>query len=317
MFKKNHPSFFYTKDKIKISYNTNFSLKNRDDEHDGDKGLLLIFNYGLLCSNDHWQYQLSFFDDHEFNILMHDYRAHADSSGDENIEHCTFKNINSDLKELIQFLGFKKNIMIGHSMGVNIALEFAKNNPNLTQGMILISGTVLPPQNVMFDSNLMETILTYFKKFKEIFPNIQEETWKNAFMFAPFRKLVHKGGFNTNKVSENFVHLYMKKIGENHSDMFLKLMEEMKNHDIINHLKSIDIPTLIIGGDQDKVIPHHLQEILQKHLKKSELYIVKHGSHVPQMDFPESINERILMFLHKLNPLLSVSERKNMKKSKK
>ncbi|MCY4524805.1 MAG: alpha/beta hydrolase, partial [Halobacteriovoraceae bacterium] len=80
----------------------------------------MIFNYGFLCSNAHFQYQIPFFEEREFQILIHDYRCHFSSSGIEDIDSCNFKNISNDLFELIFFIGFEKNIMIGHSMGVNI-----------------------------------------------------------------------------------------------------------------------------------------------------------------------------------------------------
>lgn len=73
----------------------------------------------------------------------------------------------------------------------------------------------------------------------------------------------------------------------------------MHDHDVINHLESIKTPTLVIGGDKDKIIPNYLQQILTKYLPKSQLYIVKDGSHVPQADFPHMINHRIKQFIKK------------------
>ena len=55
-----------------------------------------------------------------------------------------------------------------------------------------------------------------------------------------------------------------------------------------------------MGGDKDSVIPYYLQETLESELPNSELYMIKDGSHVPQVDFPESTNERILVFVQDL-----------------
>ena len=294
MFKNNHPDFFHTQNGIRIFFNTNFSLKGKKNDHP-----LLVFNYGFLCSNAHFKYQIPFFEKKGIQILIHDYRCHFSSSGMEDIESCTFDNINSDLTELILFIGLKNNIMIGHSMGVNITLEFARRNPNLIQKMVLISGTILPPQDVMFSSGVMGSLIPYIKKFKNNYPYLHQAGWKKAFMVPLLRKIIYYGGFNTKKVPEEFIHLYMKRIGELHPDLFLKLMEEMRTHDIINHLQDIHTPALIIGGDKDMIIPDYLQRILQKNLKNTETYIVKEGSHVPQVDFPESINQRILFFIQK------------------
>ena len=74
-------------------------------------------------------------------------------------------------------------------------------------------------------------------------------------------------------------------------------LNEMQKHDILAHLPQIKIPTLVIGGDNDKVIPNYLQKLLHNNLPNAELYIVHQGSHVPQVDFPQFINERLLYFL--------------------
>ena len=82
-------------------------------------------------------------------------------------------------------------------------------------------------------------------------------------------------------------------------------MKIMHDHDIINELETIKTPTLVIGGDKDKIIPNYLQQILTKNLPNSKLYIVKDGSHVPQADFPDLINLRIHQFIKKAQKPIS------------
>lgn len=295
MFKNNHPDYFYTEDNIRIFHTTNFKTDDfRPDE------LLLIFNYGLVCNNTHWRDQLSYFDDLDYQLLTHDYRCHYSSSGcDEDLDSLNFKTMAADLKQLVDKFPSKKIVMIGHSMGVNVTLEFAKNYPELTSSIILVSGTVIPPQGIMFDSNIVDLATPYVELLIKKFPSIYKKIWKTSYMNPLARLIVHQGGFNVAKVPEEFIQIYMKRIGELPSDMLLKLLKEMHDHDIINHLESIETPALIIGGDKDKIIPNYVQGILHKYLSNSELYIVKDGSHVPQADFPETINKRILRFIEK------------------
>ncbi len=105
------------------------------------------------------------------------------------------------------------------------------------------------------------------------------------------------GGFNQEMVSDEFIEIYLNKIGVLGPDLFFQLIGEMQTHDILAFLSKIKTRTLIIGGNKDKVIPNYLQRILNEHLENSELYIVHKGSHVPQVDFPLLINERLELFL--------------------
>lgn len=294
MFKKNHPSYFYTSDGIRLFYNTNFTLQEFNPEKP-----VVVFIYGLLCSNYHFKYQIPFFEEQGYQILLHDYRFHFASSGDGDLETCNFPNIAKDLHELLAELNIKKTLFVGHSMGVNICLEHARRYPEDVSAQVLISGTVFPPQDIMFDSNIVDITMPYIEAFTKKYPELYKSVWKHSFKNPIAQYAIFDGGFNKKQVEMEFVQLYMKKISELPETLFFHLLKLMHDHDVINHLESIQTPTLVIGGDKDKIIPNYLQNILTKHLPNSQLYIVKNGSHVPQADFPDMINYRINQFTKK------------------
>lgn len=294
MFKKNHPNYFYTSEGIRLFYNINYPLA----ELNPDKPVV-VFIYGLLCSNYHFKYQIPYFEEMGYQILLHDYRFHFASSQDGDIETCSFPNIAKDLHELLAELNIKNTLFIGHSMGVNICLEHARRYPEDVTAQILISGTVVPPQDIMFDSNIVDLTMPFIESFTKKYPGLYKAFWKHSYKNPIAQYAIFDGGFNKKQVEMEFVQLYMKKISELPENLFFHLLKLMHDHDVINHLESINTPTLVIGGDKDKIIPNYLQQILTKHLPKSQLYIVKDGSHVPQADFPEMINHRINQFMKK------------------
>ncbi len=295
MFKNNHPNYFYTSDGIRIFYNTNFNPESINHSKP-----VLVLIYGLLCSNYHYKFQIPYFEECGYQILIHDYRFHFASSQDGDIESCNFPNIAKDLHELLAQLNIKNSVFVGHSMGVNICLEHARRYPEDMSGQILISGTVLPPQDIMFDSNMIDLAFPHLKSFTEKHPTLFKTIWQNVYKNPIAQYFIFDGGFNKKQVDMEFIQLYMKKISELPESLLFHLLKLMHDHDIINHLESIQTPTLIIGGDKDKIIPNYLQRILTTHLPQSELYIVKDGSHVPQADFPEMINQRLHRFVTKL-----------------
>lgn len=294
MFKTNHPNYFYTEDGFRLFYNTNFSIENFNPEKP-----VIVFIYGLLCSNNHFKFQIPFFEDQGYQILLHDYRYHFSSSSKESLSDCHFPGITKDLHELLVHLNIKKTLFLGHSMGVNICLEHARRYPDDVSAQVLISGTVIPPQDIMFDSNVVDITMPYIESIAKSFPDFFKSIWKHSYKNPIAQYAVFDGGFNKKQVEIEFVQLYMKKISELPEDLFFHLLKLMHDHDVINHLEAIQAPTLIIGGDKDKIIPNYVQQILTKNLPNSQLYIVKNGSHVPQADFPELLNERIALFAKK------------------
>ena len=272
--------------------------KNFPYELDSTKRTL-IFNYGLVCSHHHFTQQISHFQN-DYNIIAHDYRGHYGSTSLEDYSDLTFKNICLDINGIINKESIKKPILIGHSMGVNVSLEYAKIFPQNVEALILISGTAQPVFSTMFNSNIVDHISPMLRTLFKKFPSAVGSFWKHTKHNPIIKAIVHRGGFNINNVSDEFIKIYLSKIEELGPNIFLKLLEQMNSHDIISYISQVESKTLIIGGDNDKVIPNYNQRILKEKLNNSELFIVKNGSHVPQVDFPNSINRRIELFIESL-----------------
>jgi non-heme chloroperoxidase len=290
MFQNNDANFFKTSDNEQIFYLKNFSKVD-------PKKPVLVFNYGLVCSNHHWKFQTEYFDKKGFQILVHDYRGHFQSTGAQDVSKITFPQMAKDVADLCQFLEIQKALMLGHSMGVNICLQLAKDFPQLVQGMVLISGTFINVKDVMFDSNLMEFISPIAALGFEKYPDIFRKVWSTGGLNPLIKEIIHSTGFNRSKVSKEFIEIYLNRVGILGADVFFQLFNEMAKQNVSGHLERMNVPVLVIGGHKDNVIPNHLQRTLASLLPRSESYFLKEGSHVPQADYPDMINERIDLFI--------------------
>jgi non-heme chloroperoxidase len=126
--------YFNTKDNVRIHYQCNFDIKKTPQE-------IIVFNYGLVCSDLHWKYQIEHFKKNH-PILIYNYRGHFQSTGRKKLETLTIQQFSDDLFEIIKFIKAKKVILIGHSMGVNVCLQFCIDHPELVKKQVLISGAI-------------------------------------------------------------------------------------------------------------------------------------------------------------------------------
>jgi non-heme chloroperoxidase len=235
-----------------------------------------------------------------YQILMHDYRGHFQSSGKQNIKKITFPQMAKDLHQMCEFLGIKKAFFLGHSMGVNVTLQMAKEYPDLVQGMILISGTFMPVTDVMFDTNLMEFVAPVLQAGLKKYPEFVNKIWSSSGMNPLVKTIIHNTGFNRPKVSKEFIEIYLNRVGQLGPEIFFQLFNEMTKQNITSSIERMQMPALVIGGEKDNVIPNHLQRTLASLLPQSETYFFVNGSHVPQADFPEMINERMDLFINQV-----------------
>src|SRR5690606_38756252 len=188
-FKHSHSHYLKVRDQSEIYFCT-----NRPHAEFIDAENVLVFNYGLVCSNEHWREQLPYFDKLGYKILIHDFRHHFKSKGSGGIQTCTFNNIASDIKEIIDYLKIKSTNQLGHSMGVNICLEYAKLWAEDVKKMLLIPGTVFPPQDVMFDSNIMEIVTPLLSDLNVRAPAVFDLIWRTSHLNPLAVMLTHAGG---------------------------------------------------------------------------------------------------------------------------
>ena len=290
MFINSDANFYKTDDNEQIFYVKNFTYID-------PKKPVLVMNYGLVCSNHHWKFQTDYFDKRGFQILIHDYRGHFQSTGAHDVNKITFQQMANDIAGLCKFLGIDKAHMLGHSMGVNICLQLAKDYPQLVESMVLISGTFINVKDVMFDTNLMEFIAPIAHLGLEKYPKIFNKIWTSSGSNPIVRELIRISGFNRHKVSSEFVEIYLNRVGQLGPDLFFQLFNEMTRQNITGNLESMKMPALVIGGHKDGVIPNHVQRSLANLLPNAQTYFLSEGSHVPQADYPAMVNERIELFV--------------------
>ena len=166
MFKTPYHQYVKSNEGNSLYVCTNFDHEQEEIR----KEKIIIFNYGLLCSNAYWQEQIPFFDLRGFKMLIYNYRGHINSQGVDDINKITFHSISSDLSSICEKLKLGEVVLFGHSMGVNVCLEFAKLFPKRVAAMILIGGTLFPPEDFMFQSRTMNVVFPLVDFCQKEFP---------------------------------------------------------------------------------------------------------------------------------------------------
>lgn len=264
------------------------------------KGKPLVFCYGLVCSSLHWTYQIDHFS-HGYRAIWSDYRGHQNSEVPKDLSSLTLGNIARDLTTLLDELGVKDAVFLGHSMGVNVVLEMYRQNPDRVAAMVLANGTATRPLETLMNSNALEAAFGVLRKVYKHSPKLVQLIWK-ATKGNPFvRSAMAFGGFNPHLTPAEDIQLYIDQIADMDPAILIHLIQSYDRYDATSWLHTIKVPTLVIAGENDKVIPVRQQELMQQLIPGSRLELIRHGSHCPQMDLPDLVNMKIEKFLAEIN----------------
>lgn len=264
------------------------------------RGKPIIFCYGLICSSLHWTYQIDYFQK-THRAIWFDYRGHQNSDIPKDLKSLTIPNIAKDLKTVLDELNIQDAIFVGHSMGVNVVLDFYRENPERVAGMVLANGTAQRPLETLFRMNLFQSGFETLKKIYQTSPKLMAMIWKSNRKNPLVRLAVSLGGFNPYLTPQADIEQYINQVVDTDPGILFHLIENYSSYDATSWLHTVNIPTLVIAGEKDNIIPLEQQELMHQLIPGSQLEVIQHGSHCPQMDLPDLVNLKIEKFLSTLN----------------
>ena len=188
-----------------------------------------------------------------------------------------------DTAGLLQSLGIRKAHFYGHSMGGLIAQHLALCYPERTASLILASTNCGVSHRVRADQAAIDAMFD---------PKGTPE--EKAMKLLPF---VLSHGFISNNmdVIQQFGLLYLKNYPPPH--VFKRQQEAMNMLDTYDRLAEIRVPTLVITGEADQMVPSENSRILASRIPGAECVILEGVGHFMPLEAPETVNNAIHDFL--------------------
>jgi len=257
---------------------------------DWGSGQPIVFSHGWPLSADDWDTQMMFFLSHGYRVIAHDRRGHGRSS--QPGEGHDMDHYADDLAALTAHLDLKKAIHIGHSTGGGeIARYIGRHGESRVSKAVLISS--VPPLMVKTPSNPIGLP-------KEVFDGFQTQTANDRAQFyldlasGPFYGFNRPGAKISQAVIQNWWRQGMMGGAKAHYDGIVAFSQT----DFTPDLKKFTVPTLVMQGDDDQIVPYADASLLTaKIVKNATLKIYKGFPHgMPTTEAP-TVNADILAFL--------------------
>jgi non-heme chloroperoxidase len=215
---------------------------------DWGNGQPIVFSHGWPLSADDWDAQLMFFVNKGFRVIAHDRRGHGRStqtSGGHDMDHYA-----DDLAALTTHLDLKNAIHVGHSTGGGeVARYIARHGEDRVAKAVLISS--VPPI-------MVKTAANPGGLPKEVFDGFQAQVAANRAQFyhdlpaGPFYGFNRPGAKIYEGVIENWWRQGMMGGIKAHYDGIVAFSQT----DFTPDLKKISVPTLVMHGDDDQIVPY-------------------------------------------------------------
>jgi non-heme chloroperoxidase len=257
---------------------------------DWGSGQPIVFSHGWPLSGDDWDAQMMFFLNHGYRVIAHDRRGHGRSSqpGDgHDMDHYA-----DDLAALTAHLNLQNAIHVGHSTGGGEVTRYiARHGESRVAKAILISA--VPPLMVKTPANPGGLP-------KEVFDGLQAQVAANRAQFyldlptGPFYGYNRPGATAAQGVIQNWWRQGMMGGIKAHYDGIVAFSQT----DFTEDLKKFTVPTLVMHGDDDQIVPYANSGPLSANLVKGAILKTYKGfPHGMPTTNADQINADLLEFM--------------------
>ncbi|MFA6232400.1 MAG: alpha/beta hydrolase [Rhodanobacter sp.] len=266
-----------TKDGTRISYK------------DWGTGKPVVFSHGWPLTADAWDAQMLFLGNHGYRVIAHDRRSHGRSeqtwSGNDMDTYA------DDLAELIGKLDLKDMTMVGHSTGGGEVARYIGRHGTSRVSRVVLVGAV-PPLMLKTAGNPGGLPMSVFDGIRAGVMADRSQFYKD--LAIPFYGSNRPGA----KVSQGMIDSFWLQGMQGGLKGQYDCIKEFSEVDYTEDLKKINVPTLIVHGDDDQIVPIEASAMLSaKIVKDATLKIYPGAPHGLATTHQDQLNVDLLAFI--------------------
>jgi pimeloyl-ACP methyl ester carboxylesterase len=239
-----------------------------------------------------------------FQVVVWDYRGHGRSPPPpEPIEQADLgvERAAADLDVVLTDAEVREPfVLVGHSMGVQVAFEHLKSHPaRSAAAVVALFGTSGRPVDTFLDLPLSRPVFDRLARLLQRGGRLGSRLVLPLYGNAPlaYRLAAATGLLDGRLAEREDIAKYLEHLASMDPRVFVRMVSQMADHDLDAWLPEVTVPVLVVAGERDLFTPLHRSERLAERVPGAELHVVAHGTHAAIVERPDEVNLRIERFL--------------------
>jgi pimeloyl-ACP methyl ester carboxylesterase len=182
--------------------------------------------------------------------------------------------------------GDERIVLVGHSMGGNIALEMTLARPDLVEQLVLVDAAVQPAEMPMYTRSYLD------QTFGWAVLRTSMAAARQISLIGRFVPHTHQGGVVLPALRR------VTYMARNDADAMRVLLDRLFENPIGPRLADVRVPTLVISGELDPLVPPPLSQRVAAAIPGAQYAVIRRAAHNPMDERPREFNAVLLNFLN-------------------
>jgi len=256
----------------------------------------ILLTDGIGCDGFAWRYLAPRLAERHRVVHWH-FRGHGRSGPPRDRAELSIEAMARDLREVCDHLQVERPMIIAHSMGVQVGLEYWRQNPNRVAALVLMCGTFGRITTTFHGTDLLDQVLPSLVRGARMFPAVARAVWGRVPAAIAFRIACAGRELDAERIQEEDFERYWEHASLMDPDVFLRMLQHAGIHDAREFLSDIDVPALVVAAEHDTFTPMDLALEMASAIPDAELEVIEGASHAAPVEQPDRIAERIEDFL--------------------
>ena len=259
----------------------------------------VVFVHGSVLRTDVWHYQMQGVNGHR--LVFSDLRGHGQSTRGE--ADYSIKVLGHDLLATLDELGLEEVVIVGHSVGGQVAMQMCHDNLDLlgsrVKGLVLVNTSYGPFTETLVASGVIARVERITRRPFDAIGKRHQTIEKIRKLVRPSDAVfwgVALAAFGEG-ASPKHIDFTYDMLADTPVDVIFDLVKSYRDFDLADHLHELTVPALVLGGTHDRLTLPKASLHLAANLPKADMHIFDGCGHMPMLERYEEFNELLQQFI--------------------
>ena len=250
---------------------------------------------GIGCDGYVWRYLRPDLSD-RFGVHPH-YRGHGRTSAPRDPARVTIEDLADDVADVLDDAQVERAVLIGHSMGVQVALETYRRHASRVAGLVLVCGAPSHPLKTFRGSAALEDVLPIVQKWIHRVPGVINRVTRTLLPTRLAYEVASRLEIRRELVEPRDFMPYLEGMARIDTRLFVAMLSAAGQHSAEDLLPEISTPTLVIAGERDGFTPPERSRAMAAAIPGAELLEIPQASHTAPIERPHLVDNAVRDFL--------------------